>query len=340
MSPVNILNNIKNARAKGNETGPGTGTKKSLPEMLKFDYQERIKYIFAGLSMKSETKISLGKRGVYNTKNKLNDLTGKEWIKFTKSWFIHRPPRRDKDEILHPAKFPETLAEEFIRFFTKEGGWVLDPFLGTGSTLVACHAVNRNGFGVELNHKYCSISRKRLEKLGSEKVKTYQIAHLGDSMHLKEILTSYNETKTITFDYCITSPPYWNQLKRNAIRQQERITKGLDTKYSEVPSDIGNIDNYEAFLEAQANIFDVVFDVMKNRGYLTIITNNVYTEGRLYPLAFDTAISLTKRGVKSWVLKDEKVWLQDDKALIALGVNSAWVGNRHHQYCLNFRKEV
>jgi hypothetical protein len=90
----------------------------------------------------------------------------------------------------------------------------------------------------------------------------------------------------------------------------------------------------------QAKIFDNVFELTKPNGYLTIITNNVYYKGKLYPLAFDTAVSLTKRKEKSWVLKDEKIWLQNDKALLALGVNSAWVSNRHHQYCLIFRKEV
>jgi hypothetical protein len=74
---------------------------------------------------------------------------------------------------------------------------------------------------------------------------------------------------------------------------------------------------------------------MKNDGYLVVITNNVYADGRLYPLAFDTVKSLSD----NWVPKDEKIWLQNDKPLIALGINSAWVGNRHHQYCLIFRKE-
>jgi hypothetical protein len=82
-----------------------------------------------------------------------------------------------------------------------------------------------------------------------------------------------------------------------------------------------------------------VYEVTKNHAYLTVITNNIYHNSKLYPLAYDTAVSLTKRGKKSWVLKDEKIWLQDDKPLIALGVNNAWVGNRHHQYCLIFRKE-
>ena len=88
-------------------------------------------------------------------------------------------------------------------------------------------------------------------------------------------------------------------------------------------------------LREQKLIFDKVYDLVENGGYLTIITNNIYTNGRLYPLAFDTLITLSEK----WVPKDEKLWLQDDKPLVPLGVYSSYVGNRHHQYCLIFRKE-
>ncbi len=287
------------------------------------------------MNKKKNSFVDLGSRGRLNKNNKLNDLTGKEWLKFTKSWFIHRPPRRKTDEILHPAKFPETLVEEFIKFFTKKNGWVLDPFMGTGSTLISAAGVNRNSVGIELNKNYYRTSSNRISKRGFKKL-AFPIN--GDSLHLKELL-SKNGFAKIKFDYTITSPPYWNQLMRNSIRQKDRSAKGLDTKYSENKNDIGNINSYEEFIEKQAQVFDQVYDATKQNGYLTIITNNVYFEGRLYPLAYDTAISLTKRGEKSWVLKDEKIWLQDDKKLIALGVNNAWVGNRHHQYCLIFRKE-
>jgi DNA modification methylase len=279
--------------------------------------------------------IDLGERGRYNPKNKLNDLTGKEWIKFTKSWFIHSPKSRTETEMLHPAKFPESLAEEFIAFFTKKGQWVLDPFLGTGSTLLAAASLKRNSVGVELNEKYYKIAVERMEKYHRD---VEAVPLLGSSKELKKILKK-NGFEKIRFDYVLTSPPYWNQLKRNYIRQSKRKSKGLDTVYSNDVRDIGNIDDYEEFLRNQAEIFDEVYDVVKEGGYLTIITNNVFFDGRVYPLAFDTAISLTKRGEKSWVLKDEKIWLQNDKTLVALGVNNAWVGNRHHQYCLIFRKE-
>lgn len=284
----------------------------------------------------SKNKIELGERGTFNTKNKLNELTGKEWIKFSKSWFVHRPVRRKENELLHPAKFPESLVEEFIKFFTKEGEWILDPFMGTGSALVAAGACGRKAVGVELQKDFFNIAAKRVAGL---LWRDDLIPIHADSMKLKKVLNQ-NKIGDSHFSFVITSPPYWNQLERNSIRQKVRSERGLSTKYSAAENDIGNIAGYEEFLEMQAKIFDNVFDFVKPNGYLTIITNNVYYKSKLYPLAFDTASSLTKRAEKSWVLKDEKIWLQDDKALIALGINSAWVANRHHQYCLIFRKET
>ena len=287
------------------------------------------------MAKKKNDIIDFGERGKYNSANKLNSLTGKEWIKFSKSWFVHKPPQRKKNEVLHPAKFPESLVKEFISFFTKENEWVFDPFLGTGSTLMASGALGRNAAGIELSDYYYQIAKERIEK---EKFNNVVIPLCGSSLNLRTMLKKI-PTKNKQFDYVITSPPYWNQLERNSMRQKKRKEGGLDTKYSDDGEDIGNISGYEQFLETQAKIFDEVHSVIKENGYLTVITNNVYYNGKLFPLAYDTAISLTKRGKKSWVLKDEKIWLQDDKPLIALGINSAWVSNRHHQYCLIFRKE-
>jgi len=265
--------------------------------------------------------------------NRLNELTGKEWIKFTKSWFIHNPPPRENAKMLHPACFPETLVEEFINFFTKKYQWVLDPFLGTGSTLVAAQNTLRNGIGLEIYPEYADIAKKRLsQKKLLEHEEIQEIVIVGDSRNITRIFEDHNLSKV---DFCITSPPYWNQLKRNYIRQKERGEKGLDTYYGDRQEDIGNIDDYKQFVDQQKKVFDAVYEVVKDFGYLVVITNNVFYEGRLYPLAFDTLLSLSER----WVPKDEKIWLQDDKTLLPLGIYNAWVGNRCHQYCLIFRKE-
>ena len=263
--------------------------------------------------------------------NRLNDLSGKEWIKFTKSWFKHSPPPRDKTKLIHPAGFPETLVREFVEFFTKRNMWVLDPFLGTGSTLLAARAAGRNAVGVEINPRYTAMARSRLEEAPPFNGTRQLVLH-GDSRDLRKILVNDGVREV---DFCITSPPYWNQLKRASLRQRERKQSGLDTNYSDNPEDIGNISNYEEFLTTQERIFDEVYAVMKIGGYLVVVTNNVFSDGRLHPLAFDTLTSLGK----TWVPKDERVWLHDDKRLLPLGIYNAWVGNRSHQYCLVFRKE-
>jgi len=276
--------------------------------------------------------------------NRLNELTGKDWIKFTKSWFIHRPERRGDPKLRHPASFPESLVREFIQFFTRRGQLVVDPFLGTGSTLVAAVETGRSGIGFEIVPKYSEISQRRLKDAlvdnrtvaGLEGRRNfYADVVSADSMMLSKI---WHEKELPPADYCITSPPYWNQLQRNSIRQKTRLEKGLDTKYSNDPREIGNTPDYEGFLRSLKLHMDEVFKIMKPNGYLTVITNNVFADGRMYPLAFDTVSTLAQPPF-AWTPKDEKIWCQDDKRLLPLGVYNAWVGNRHHQYCLIFRKE-
>ncbi len=277
-------------------------------------------------------------------RNKLNDLSGREWIKFTKSWFVHRPEPRGDRKIRHPASFPESLVREFVSFFTKKGESVVDPFLGTGSTLVAALETGRSGIGFEIVKKYADISRERVKEAltrnrAQEEVMARESSRIrivtGDSSKLSKI---WKQKGFPPADYCITSPPYWNQLRRSHMRQKGRVEKGLDTAYSDDPDEIGNIEDYHDFLGALKHIFDEVFKVMRPKGYLTIITNNVFADGRMYPLAFDTVSTLSQEPF-AWTPKDEKVWCQDDKTLLPLGVFNAWVGNRHHQYCLIFRKE-
>ncbi len=257
-----------------------------------------------------ESRVSYVEKGKSGTRqNKLNELSGKDWIKFTKSWFVHRPEPRGDQKIRHPASFPESLVREFILFFTKSGEVVIDPFLGTGSTLVAAAEADRSGVGFEIVPKYAEISKRRLadvlnEKPGSDRIggkdQCWAQVIQTDSKKLSE---TWRKKGFPLADYCITSPPYWNQLKRKSIRQKGRVEKGLDTEYSDNPEEIGNIEDYTSFLNAIKLLFDEVYKVMKPNGYLTVITNNVFTQGRMYPLAFDTVSTLSQEPY-AWTPKE------------------------------------
>ena len=269
-----------------------------------------------------------------NNKGKLNELTGKQWLQFTKSWFIHDPPPRTKQEMLHPAKYPETMIIDFIKFFTKKNGLVLDPFLGTGSTLVACNMAERKGVGIEIAEKYADISKDRLKQKSLNTLDHKVIA--GDSMKIDQIWKS-NELPAV--DFVITSPPYWNMLKksRGGVKSthKARAENNLDTYYSENPDDLGNIDNYEEFIEKLGLVFDKIYDILKDKKYLVIIIQNLRVNGEVKPLAWD----VQRRISKKFVFVGEKIWCQDKKKLGIWGYPSVFVPNYHHHYCLIFRKE-
>jgi DNA modification methylase len=267
-------------------------------------------------------------------KNKLNNLTNKEWLKFQKSWFIHNPPPRKKGVLVHPAKYPETMAQEFIEFFTKAGETVLDPMAGTGSTLVAALRTGRNSYGIELNPKYAQIAQEIIEaerKVWGEKVEGL----VSKVIHGDAILAANYQLPII--DYVLTSPPYWDMLraKGSETQKKRRDSDELDVHYSDDPHDMGNISDYEEFLEKLANIYKGLKPLLREKAYLTIIVKNVKKGGKIYPLAWDLGRELGK----TYTLKDEKIWLQDNQPLAPFGMGSAWVSNTFHHYCLQFRNE-
>jgi DNA modification methylase len=270
--------------------------------------------------------------------NRLNNLDSKTWIKFQKSWFIHNPPPRRKDVLRHPAKFPESLAQEFIEFFTKRGQVVLDPMAGTGSALVAALNAGRSSYGIELNPGYAEIARQVIaeerDALGEKAENVTAKVITGDAGRISTHVAEYGIPSV---DYVITSPPYWDMLHARGAhtQKQRRSSPELDVFYSEDPNDLGNIEDYEEFLERLSAIYAGLKPYLRQRAYLTIIVKNVKKGGKIYPLAWD----LARRLDDMYTLKDEKIWCQDDIRLAPYGIGNAWVSNTFHHYCLQFRNE-
>ncbi len=272
-------------------------------------------------------------------KNKLNNLTGKEWIKSTKSWFIVNPKRRSKDSVNHPGKFPEELVEKYINFFTKKNAYVLDPFLGVGSTLIACENTQRNGIGIELSKEFADIARSELKKI---KPKKNQKVIVGDSSNIDKIFKRKNINIPKKVDFIITSPPYWNMLgeSRGNVKSthKKREEKGLKTTYSENTKDLGNVVDYDEFLDGLADIFEKCYELLKDKKYMVVVLQNLRNKkGRITTLAWDLAKKLDS---EKFIFAGEQLWLQDNKQLGIWGYPNIFVSNVHHHYCLVFYKNT
>ena len=102
--------------------------------------------------------------GTIDKRNKLNDLTGKDWLPETKSFFYQKGLGADSPEAqiekLHPAPYSFQDIGRLVTFFTKKGMKVLDPFGGVGSTAKACEVNGRTCTSIELSPKWHELSIK------------------------------------------------------------------------------------------------------------------------------------------------------------------------------------
>lgn len=272
------------------------------------------------MALENNRYVDLGERGKYDSRNSLNDLTGKEWMIFTKSWFIEdgKPSEITHDIKNHPASFPPSMIREFIKFFTKVDDWVLDPFLGIGSTLVACNETLRNGIGIELYEHFAEYARSR----------TNLEVITGDC---REVIKNLK----LKFELCITSPPYWTILRKTKdYKQQERAEKGLDLKYGSDKNDIGQIQEYPVFLNTLVDLFTNIKPLLSDNGHLAIIVQNIREGGEIIPFASELTLALCH----IYKFQGERIWCQNQKSLKPYGYPFAYVPNIHHHYCLIFKK--
>jgi len=104
----------------------------------------------------AKKSLSLKEKGI-------SDITKEEFLDW--SLALWEFPNLAYQENNHPAPFPEELATRLIKLFSWVGAMVLDPFSGSGTTLVACKKLNRNYIGIEISKDYCNSSRIRLKEI-------------------------------------------------------------------------------------------------------------------------------------------------------------------------------
>ncbi len=254
-----------------------------------------------------------------------------------KSWHVLKPQPRKKNEILHPAKYPEDLVDLFVNCFTAPGQNVLDPMSGTGSTQLGALRNGRNGYGTELSSLFAEIARTRCQDfLDSATADGHDTRNTEFSI-LQKDARDIQPGDFPPADYILTSPPYWDMLNmKGAENQANRRVKGLQLNYSDDSNDLGNVSDYEAFLTELCDIYFNLGKMLKPGQYMTIVVKNIKKKGKNYPLAWD----LARRLQKEFILLPEIFWCQDDISIAPYGYGNTFVSNTFHHYCLNFQKPV
>ena len=215
-----------------------------------------------------QTRLPVGSDRVCDCKpSHINCLTAKEWLKNQLGvWRFTYESRDIRDKKVHPATFPLSLCRKVIELFTHQGELTLDPFVGSGTTLVAAQDCNRNAIGFDLSHDYIALCEERLsQKTLFQNVE--QIAIQDDARNIHRYLPE--ESVSLIW----TSPPYSNLLnrKRKNKSRRDRNNDQLDKveQYSQDPRDLGTMP-IDAYTKAMGDIFASLLPLLKPKGHCVV----------------------------------------------------------------------
>ena len=259
------------------------------------------------------------------TAPRANLLDGSDWLK--NSFSIWRGFGRDCDAAEHPAAFPVALASRLIECFAADpDGLILDPFAGSGSTMLAALHSGMTAVGFDINPTYRKMFEGRVTLMETNADHRWNY-HVRDARQLD------NWLEPGSVEMCFTSPPYWDILNRR------RSADGKDARsYSTNDDDLGNMSDYHDFLDALAVVANQVGKVLRDRGYFVLNVMDLRKGPVFYPLHQDASTAVV--GTGRFTLEDIIVWDRqaDYNSMRPLGYPYKFIINKVHEYLLVFRR--
>jgi DNA modification methylase len=291
--------------------------------------------------------------------NTLNELTGEEWLYFTKSLLVTAYPSELGHALRkrHGANKPPRLMARLIEFFTKSGELVLDPFAGVGGTLLGAAIARgpRRALGFELNPAWASVYEEVVRELAAERDGAGpQLADLGSAdpggqrgfapggceLRVGDALALLPTLPDASVDFVATDPPYTVQLPLTmAGGRLAEAHANRRTDYAMVsddPADLANAVDHDAYLAAMERVFTEVVRVLRPGRYAAVIVRDAYVAGTYHFTGAELAARAEAAGL---VPKGDLVWYQAGTRLRPYGYPRVFVPNITHQHIVVLRRD-
>ncbi|MGA2323871.1 MAG: DNA methyltransferase [Sedimentisphaerales bacterium] len=229
-------------------------------------------------------------------------MTAKEWLKSQLGvWQFYYEGRDIRDKTLHPATFPISLAKKIIELFTHQGELVLDPFVGSGTTLIAANDLNRNCVGFDLQASYVELCSRRLAQANMFN-ETQQIAVQDDARNIP----AYLDKDSVSLIW--TSPPYANLLNRKrknkSRRNRDNGQLNKIEQYSQDPKDLGTLA-LEEYSQVMGDIYEGLLPLLRPKGHCVINVPDMWWENSRITIHVSLIEELRRRGYE---LRNVIIW--------------------------------
>lgn len=275
----------------------------------------------------------------YNIDNKLNDLSGAEWIYFTNSVLNTNYTTGGENNCgykyrkIHPSPKPPTLMRDIISFFTKENELVLDYFMGVGGSLIGASLCNRRAIGIDLNEDYINAYKNASNDMKINIQQTF----CGEALEIMKSKKFKKELNDEKVSLILIDPPYSNMMSKEKTGEDMKKHGKVNTPFTNSEKDLGNM-SFPDFLKNLKKIVKYSLNYLENKKYVVVFIKDMQPSGKnLNMLHYDVIRELTK--IPNLYYKGMKIWADQTAKLFPYGYPFSFVATQIHQYILIFRKE-
>lgn len=226
--------------------------------------------------------------------NRINDLNLARWKDYNEIltdslWLMEKRDRAKGHDASYWGNFVPQIPRQLMLRYTRKGDWILDPFMGSGTSAIEAYKMERNAIGIDLNPAILSSAKSKIEAIREEDVHNVHICfHNGDSSRIDydEIL---KEEGCQEIKLAILHPPYHDIIK-----------------FSDIEGDLSICPEQETFLEKIGIVAEKCNKVMSKDGHLALVIGDKYENGRWIPLGFLSMNEIMKKGfyLKSIIVKN------------------------------------
>jgi SAM-dependent methyltransferase len=258
----------------------------------------------------------------------VNDINLNRWKEYediyTDSlWLVQRRDGAGAHAAGYWGNFIPQIPHQMMRRYTRPGEWVLDPFAGSGTTLIEARRLGRNSVGVELQASVADRSRALVD---SEPNRAGVVSDLvvADSMaaDFRALLGRHGQRSA---QLAILHPPYYDIIK-----------------FSDDPRDLSNAGSVDAFVEQIGRVVASVTEVLDPGRYLALVIGDKYAKCEWIPLGFQTMNEVLMHGfsLKSIIVKnfEETTGKRSQKELWKYRALAGGFYVFKHEYIFVFRK--